>query len=319
MGIIKRFIISRLDKLSITKIYNMNSSAFDVREQLVLYKLNAFLEDDGYAHFSLDNLKFVGMGDGTLSDILKHLQEIGEITNCTVNGFYNRFKITNPVECPNYVCDDSLTLGNKIFIYNCLQLDNPTEKRSARLLAEMFGHKDYKHEALMLTQIKKAKGKTIFEFISDITPIKLKISNPKYPLVKKDNGYQVDSNTESIIKDNKTKRQRAKERRLQNDSIGKLIYRKIHLRALNNPGRFDNNTITAEELDKLYEQQDGKDYYTGLPFNSKEEVSADRIDCSKPYTKDNIVLTSVKINMMRHDLEIPEFIRLCGIIYEHFK
>ena len=37
----------------------MNSSAFDVREQLVLYKLNAFLEDDGYAHFSLDNLKFL--------------------------------------------------------------------------------------------------------------------------------------------------------------------------------------------------------------------------------------------------------------------
>lgn len=287
---------------------------------LIFLKLNAFIEEDGYSHFSIDNLSIKGLNDNKLSLILKTLEQQGKIVNCTINGFYSRYKVNDPVKCPDFINNDDLTFGNKVFIHKCMTLlDNPTEYRSARKVALAFGKTDYKHESLMFTQIKQALGMSVFEYISNIKYIKLKISNTKYPLIKKENGYQIDSESEARIRNSKETYAQRKKRLIEEGTIGEYLHRKIVTRSGNDPERFKENTITAEELDKLYEQQNGKDYYTGLPFNSKEEVSADRIDCSKPYTKDNIVLTSVKINMMRHDLEIPEFIRLCGIIYEHFK
>ncbi len=287
---------------------------------LIFLKLNAFIEDDGYAHFSLDNLSIKGLNDNKLSLILKTLEQQGKIVNCTINGFYSRYKVNYPVKCPDFINNDNLTFGNKVFIYKCMTLlDNPTEYRSARKVALAFGKTDYKHESLMFTQIKQALGMSVFEYISNIKYIKLKISNTKYPLIKKENGYQIDSESEARIRNNKETYAQRKERLIEEGTVGEYLHRKIVTRSGNNPERFKENTITAEELDEIYNKQDGKDYYTGLPFESKLEISSDRIDSSKPYTKDNIVLTTIKINQMKNDLNIEKFIDICKLISKHFQ
>lgn len=61
-------------------------------------------------------------------------------------------------------------------------------------------------------------------------------------------------------------------------------------------GVFD---ITYKDVMDLWNSQNGRCYYSGIPLNyDKNEwrISIDRIDTSKGYTRDNIVLTCIELN-----------------------
>lgn len=67
----------------------------------------------------------------------------------------------------------------------------------------------------------------------------------------------------------------------------------------------------------LYNKQNGKCFYTGIDmtFQRKESnvtvnftnISIDRLDSSKSYTKDNVVLCCAIVNIMKNQLRIEEF------------
>jgi hypothetical protein len=56
-------------------------------------------------------------------------------------------------------------------------------------------------------------------------------------------------------------------------------------------------------------------YYTGIALTNKRNLpntlSLDRIDSNKGYTKNNVVFCCAKINIMKSDMDVDEFIDLC--------
>lgn len=56
-------------------------------------------------------------------------------------------------------------------------------------------------------------------------------------------------------------------------------------------------------------------FYTGdvltIDKNKPNTLSIDRIDSLKGYTKENVVLCSVRVNFAKHSLTVSEFIELC--------
>lgn len=79
--------------------------------------------------------------------------------------------------------------------------------------------------------------------------------------------------------------------------------------------------ITTDYLLELWERQNGTCFYTGVPMtidrNDNNALSIDRIDSSKGYTRDNVVLVCSSINVMKNSHSIDEFINLCRSVVEH--
>lgn len=72
--------------------------------------------------------------------------------------------------------------------------------------------------------------------------------------------------------------------------------------------------ISPEDIWHLLEEQEFRDYYTGVPFSDifdfkaqKDKISIDRRDNSKGYTKDNVVLTFASLNLGRNRKPMLEF------------
>ncbi len=73
-------------------------------------------------------------------------------------------------------------------------------------------------------------------------------------------------------------------------------------------------TITRENLRELWIKQEGKCYYTGIEMNQTwnkkhpQQVSVDRLNASKHYHIDNIVLCCQSINYAKNCYPLQEFI-----------
>jgi hypothetical protein len=82
--------------------------------------------------------------------------------------------------------------------------------------------------------------------------------------------------------------------------------------------------LTISDLVKMWNDQDGRCAYTGVQMKydgagSPESVSLDRVDSSKGYTKDNVVLCGVLINRMKNDQPVEAFLRWCELAVSHHK
>lgn len=76
--------------------------------------------------------------------------------------------------------------------------------------------------------------------------------------------------------------------------------------------------INIDYLLYLWEKQKGKCAVTGYDMTFdfykgrvNSNVSLDRIDSSKGYTKDNVQLVCMVINQMKNDLNMNEFVNIC--------
>lgn len=104
--------------------------------------------------------------------------------------------------------------------------------------------------------------------------------------------------------------QKQKERRVrlwQNTLIHDSKHRKIE------------NTLTVEDVDELYNKQNGLCYWFNIPLipsnKSKhpQQPSLDRLDRNKGYTKDNVVLCCYSANIGRNETDKEtweEFVKL---------
>ncbi len=90
---------------------------------------------------------------------------------------------------------------------------------------------------------------------------------------------------------------------------------------------FQTITIDATYLKQIWEQQQGKCFYTGiqliLPKSFPEShnplsPSIDRIDSSKGYIPDNIQIVHKQANFMKQSLSHDEFITFCKLISSRF-
>lgn len=79
--------------------------------------------------------------------------------------------------------------------------------------------------------------------------------------------------------------------------------------------------IDIEYLFYIWQQQNGKCALTGIPMTYKfyegrvnSNLSIDRIDSTKGYTKDNIQLVCMAANQMKNDLPQEEFLNMCKLV-----
>lgn len=83
------------------------------------------------------------------------------------------------------------------------------------------------------------------------------------------------------------------------------------------------HTIDVDCLQRIYNAQQGKCFYTGLPLSphgsNPNTVSIDRMDSTKSYVPDNVVLCIWHVNAMKQALPIERFEYLCGMIVNHRK
>ena len=85
-------------------------------------------------------------------------------------------------------------------------------------------------------------------------------------------------------------------------------------------------SLNIEEGWDLYEQQQGKCFFTGQPiefsYNSKESrhgtASLDRKDSSKGYTIDNCVWVHKDINRFKNKYSIDDFVNMCKMVASNF-
>lgn len=73
-------------------------------------------------------------------------------------------------------------------------------------------------------------------------------------------------------------------------------------------------------IKELHLKQGGMCYYSGLMFDLDSRQyswSIDRIDSSKGYTKDNVVLACTIVNSMKNNLGVKEFRDIVGKIHAH--
>lgn len=72
--------------------------------------------------------------------------------------------------------------------------------------------------------------------------------------------------------------------------------------------RFIDFDITAEDVWNQFEKQDFKCYYSGVPVSfDYKSASVDRVNSSKGYTKDNIVICHKYVNVMKQNVSIDGF------------
>lgn len=80
-------------------------------------------------------------------------------------------------------------------------------------------------------------------------------------------------------------------------------------------------SLTEEDFLELYVKQNGRCYYTneslGLLRGSEDALSIDRIDSSKGYSKENCVLCLYRINLMKNDMQMEHFVKLCKLVTDN--
>lgn len=88
---------------------------------------------------------------------------------------------------------------------------------------------------------------------------------------------------------------------------------------LSRGSRLIDYSLTLDYLDSLWESQDGRCSYTGLPLafgNNTEECTAslDRIDSAGGYLEGNVQFVHKIINKMKWDLSDMEFKNFCVLV-----
>ena len=82
-------------------------------------------------------------------------------------------------------------------------------------------------------------------------------------------------------------------------------------------------TITRQDLIDLWEEQQGRCYYSDLLMETKPalntSVSVERLDSNVGYTRENTVLCCNAIIRMKTDFTVNEFIHFCKSVSENYK
>lgn len=320
-------------------IFNMEKNK--VNEIIKLAILAYQIEDD--AVFSIVELgKKLHFSQKTITSSLRDLVNSGELENRCVKGYYSRYKLNYSGVCPSFIYSE-LTPGQKDFLIRVKKVLNGnysklTGKALDKLLYPNIKDHSSGPTSSTMSLIKKELGKDIFTVVKEWEPIKLSISydSKKGSIIKDENGYKYLSTPEDGIEYycqycgetdpskfgeyhktcKKCQSKRANEKRKEN--IFKFLYSKS-LSGYRSRKNIENYELTPEIIKEVWENQKEKDYYTGENIEDPLDMSIDRIDSSKGYTKDNICITKIKINISKNDLSESEFVKMCYEVAKHYK
>lgn len=268
---------------------------------VLLAVLNAYKEDD-FAHFSSTELnqKF-GFAQKNIGTMLKELEELKKIENHTTSGYYNRYKILEFVDCPDFILDKKLTNSQKSFLLRCIEKNITSELSKKEIARRVNGNENNSNISRSFSDIKNACGLEVFELISNYNIISgLTPENA----IKTIYGYRTNNAIPKL------------EDKSQENIIAQFLLVKSTRRQKTSPSVKEYN-LTLDYIKQLLLDQDYKDYYTGSIPENYEEYSIDRIDSSKGYVEGNVVITTNKINLMKNDMSTEEFKNQIKLLYNN--
>lgn len=236
--------------------------------------------------------------------MFQQLCEEGWIEDCTINGYYKRFKILKPYKCPDFVVNiDGLSNSQKNFLLKCLESnieEGLTKKEMAR---RIYGNENNNNITRSFDNIEEACGLSVFQLLNKVEYIEnLVPENSEYT----EHGYR------TILNRKETKSVLTTEL----DMIANHLYRKS-LARFKKATNISNYDLTEDYIKELLEKQEYKDYYTGIRPKDYHEYSVDRIDSTKGYVQGNIVITTNIINVMKGEMSIDEFLEKINILYNN--
>lgn len=294
-------------------------------------------EENGEVNFSVKDIQKTGLGDLSIRNALKELCNQNLVENKTINGYYSRYKLNYSGTCPSFIYTD-LTVGQKDFLLRVNEvLDGDYTKKTAKCVTHLLYPDDPDKSSSgisgWMSTIKSKFGITIFELLKKWEPVHFNLEHPIYEIIKDENGYkllttkrgeykcqycgQTDSkefyNSHITCKQCHIKRQEESKK----DNIYRFIYKKAKSGYSQRPYIPEFN-VTEKDIEDIWNKQNQLDYYTGLNINDPLKMSLDRVDSSKGYTKDNICITTVDINVAKSDLSKENFIKLCKQVANNF-
>ena len=86
----------------------------NVNVELIFRAMCSF-HDGEYADFNLHSIRNA-CGEDALVNAVKTLKTLGSIEDVTSPGCARRYKIPNPVECPDFIFDSRFTFGMKTYL-----------------------------------------------------------------------------------------------------------------------------------------------------------------------------------------------------------
>lgn len=83
--------------------------------ELFIRVISSFIEDDGFSYFTYTNLNNVGKHD-SLKNYFAALVNAGAIEDFTKNGYAKKIKINKPLDCPDFLFNESFSLLLKSYL-----------------------------------------------------------------------------------------------------------------------------------------------------------------------------------------------------------
>lgn len=268
-------------------------------KNVVLALINAYKSDE-FSHCSVNELNSkYGISLRNISSIFKQLESEGYIKDCTVNGYYKRFKIIKEYPCPEFVLDNRLNTQQKNFLLCCRDNNITKDISKKEFCRRVYNSENLSNLNRTINKIENTINRTIFtlptNIVSGLIP-----NNAIYT----EFGYRA-------ITVYKKKKEVTYE-----DKITNFLYKKSFT-GFKHRKNIIEYTLTPEIIKEQLIKQEMKDYYTGIIPNDYKDYSIDRLDSTKGYTEDNIVVTTNIINTMKLDMSIEEFKEQIKLLYNN--
>lgn len=310
----------------------------DIRSELILRAISAFQKEQ-VAEFTYQMLEDVCNREFVRGE-LKKLEQDDVIEKLNKNGFSFKFKLNTILDCPEFIFNKTISVKNKQLL---LELFNtPTEYYSITEMKEIWKCGDstaYTRKRRIENEI----NESIDNFLSN-QKIITKNFESNYEIIDTKCGKQFKTknrtldykckfcgdddpnnfyeNSHSICKSCQVKNKKEQRKNRMSDIITCLYTHGKRSKTAENKGGFQ---LSKQDIEDILEKQNYKCYYTGIEFdrilddtNKLTHPTLDRIDSSKGYTKENVVICTWWSNISKNDLSKEDFIEMCKKVANNF-
>lgn len=257
----------------------------------------------------------------------KHISEIAKILNISRGGVYNKVKKLGLLKECNVNSKEHWT-ENELLELKKLKESKYTNKEISIKLGKTKESVDSRCQMLKIKSPPKwteDEDTLLLKFIKE----KLSIEEISNKLNKTYRAIYGRITTRGINFDGSIERQNSKnfQTKFGKNPLTNIINRRI--KQIRNRSKETNSIcdITREYILDLYKKQNGKCYFSGIEMklisnghkinDNPYILSIDRINSSNGYTKDNIVLCCLCINIMKNSFETNKFLEICKTVIDY--
>lgn len=290
----------------------------NIKLELILRVLSAF-EKDNYAQFIYENLNSISKNK-FFKEGIKELGKCNLIRDETTNGYAKKIYMYRTEKCPSFLWITGIPIKLKEYLLQLYieytttgKYINTDGRKDAKLAGLGYNREDLLNNVAFV----KKQIESNAELREDEKGYKLIYKAPKLDHYCK---YCGETDPTKFPRGAKTtcKECQKKINRSQM-SLEEHLYKRSKNNALSLKLEYNLDKAFIKEL---LEAQDYKCKYSGIKFennfhNKLTYPTIDRIDSNQGYTKDNVCICTLMVNIMKNVLSITEFKELVSKIHNN--